>query len=330
MHQTPQVVSTKRKYNVMVFKKICYAASASLLLFSIAQSALAQDLIASQAPIERKQKAVDSLTITRLVEREIIETPSTDLYSSWNTKKIFCYSDNEVPETYKIDLRGFAMPTPSRIVTSRVGYRPRFKRMHKGLDIKVYTGDTIYAAFDGKVRMRDFQPKGFGNVVVLRHNNGLETIYGHLSKHLVQVGQTVKAGQPIGLGGNTGASYGSHLHFETRLVGALIDPEELFDFPNQDIKADYYVFHKYGRGEKGAKTDERFNTPERTREQVLYATSAPSTNTDNTLQGKNYQVKAGETVASIARRLDISVDQLCSINHISRNTRVRPGQILRY
>ena len=82
MHQTPQVVSTKRKYNVMVFNKICCAASASLLLFSIAQSALAQDLIASQAPIERKQKAVDSLTITRLVEREIIETPSTDLYSS--------------------------------------------------------------------------------------------------------------------------------------------------------------------------------------------------------------------------------------------------------
>ncbi|MBR1732823.1 MAG: M23 family metallopeptidase, partial [Alloprevotella sp.] len=171
----------------------------ALLIGLCATTATAQDLIANQAPIDRKQKAVDSLTITRLIEKEALEAPSTDLYTSWNNKQVFCYSEKEVPETYKIDLRGFAMPTPSRIVTSRVGYRPRFKRMHKGLDIKVYTGDTIYAAFDGKIRMRAFQPKGYRNVVVIRHNNGLETLYAHLSKPLVHEGQVLKAGQPIGL-----------------------------------------------------------------------------------------------------------------------------------
>ena len=300
----------------------------STLMLATAGTSSAQDLIARQAPIDIKLKTVDSLSLNKLKQQEFFENPSTDLYTSWNNKNVFCYSDSDVPETYKIDLRGFAMPTTSRKVTSHVGYRPQFRRMHKGLDIKVYTGDTIYAAFSGKVRMRAYQPTGYGNVIVLRHGNGLETIYGHLSKHLVNEGETVRAGQPIGLGGNTGRSFGSHLHFETRLVGALIDPEEIFDFPNQDIKCDYYVFRKNGKNAAGEKTLATANAASNNPTGITTETRDDAAG--ESIAGKFYKVSAGENVASIARKLDISVERLCNANHISRNTRLRPSQILRY
>lgn len=250
--------------------------------------------------------------------------PSGDIYKSWNTTRIFCYSDSEVPETYKIDMRGFHMPTPSRKVTSNFGYRPRFKRMHKGLDIKVYTGDTIYAAFSGRVRVADYQASGYGNVICMRHNNGLETIYGHLSKRLVKEGDYVRAGQPIGLGGNTGRSFGSHLHFETRICGATIDPALLFDFANQDVKCDYYIFHKNGNGQAGSKT---LASKQQDDDDQTVASAA---SVSNDLVGKFHKVVAGETVGSVARKLNISVDLLCRANGISRTSHIKPGQILRY
>ena len=119
-----------------------------------------------------------------------------------------------MPDTFKIDLRHFCMPTPSRVVTSNFGNR--WGRPHKGLDIKVYIGDTIRAAFSGKVRIVRYEAGGYGKYIVIRHPNGLETIYGHLSEQLVSENQSVRAGEVIGLGGNTGRSTGSHLHFEVR------------------------------------------------------------------------------------------------------------------
>ena len=134
------------------------------------------------------------------------------------------------------------MPTPSRVITSNFGRR--WGRRHQGLDIKVYIGDTIRAAFSGKVRVVKYDGNGYGKYIVIRHNNGLETIYGHLSKQIVSPNQTVRAGQPIGLGGNTGRSTGSHLHFETRLAGVALNPALFFDFANQDVTGDYYVFRR--------------------------------------------------------------------------------------
>lgn len=129
-------------------------------------------------------------------------------------------------------MSNYCIPTDHRIVTSHFGYRPAYKRYHKGVDLKVYIGDTVRSAFDGVVRIVRYEPNGYGKYVVIRHYNGLETVYGHLSKHLVHVNDSVKAGDPIGLGGNTGRSTGSHLHFETRLLGEAINPELLFDFIN--------------------------------------------------------------------------------------------------
>lgn len=180
---------------------------------------MGQDLIARQAPIDKKMKAVDSVALNRLIQTEQMETPAADLYEDWNNK--YAHRATELPDTFRIDLRDFCMPTTNRVVTSNFGRR--WGRQHKGIDVKVYIGDTIRAAFSGKVRMVRYDRNGYGNYVVIRHGNGLETIYGHMSKQLVEENQVVAAGEPIGLGGNTGRSTGSHLHFETRLCGVALN-----------------------------------------------------------------------------------------------------------
>ena len=268
-----------------------------------ATPAQAQDLLARQAPVDHRLKAVDSVHIKRLIMNESAgdELISKNLYDdSWETQRVHAYGSKSLPESYKIDLRGFAMPTPSRKVTSRFGYRPRFRREHKGVDVKVNTGDTIYAAFDGKIRVVRFEANGYGNFVVIRHPNGLETVYAHLSKHLVSTNQTVRRGQPIGLGGNTGRSFGSHLHFETRLLGQAINPELMFDFANQDVTGDFFVYHKNG-GNPGK----------------AVATTGW------------YKVKKGDTTASIARANGISEDELCKNNKLTKGEELRADQILR-
>lgn len=308
-----------------------------LLIISSFFSAAAQDLIARQAPIDRRIKAVDSLTINRVIHKASFSNyESNDLYNSWNTSKVHCYANIELPETHRIDLRGFHMPTPSHMVTSHFGYRPTFRRYHKGLDIKVYTGDTIVAAFEGKVRIVGYEASGYGNYVVIRHKNGLETIYGHLSKSIAQIGEVVKAGQLIGLGGNTGRSFGSHLHFETRFLGIAIDPTLLFDFPNQDVTADYFVFnrsdcqgglltHAGGAGNQQdlAQVDHP-NRKEFPNNQPAHPKSQPQ------VTGNFYQVKNGDTLYSISRKIGISVEDISRFNNLGSKPVLHTGQILRY
>ena len=152
-------------------------AAMCLLLAGMGATMHAQDLIARQAPVDRRLRAVDSVSIQRAVERDMQADYADLLYSSWVTNRAHPYAASEVPDSFRIDLRGFCMPTPSRTVTSHYGYRPAFRRMHKGIDVKVYTGDTIVAAFDGKVRVARYDAGGYGYYIVLRHPNALETIY---------------------------------------------------------------------------------------------------------------------------------------------------------
>ena len=188
--------------------------------------------------------------------------------------------------------------------------------MHKGLDIKVYIGDTIRAAFDGKIRVVNYEGSGYGNYVVIRHNNGLETIYGHMSKHLVREDQNVRAGDPIGLGGNTGRSTGSHLHFETRLCGVALNPALMFDFRNQDVTGDFYMFRasRYERegiavnsttGRKqDSYTDEEVGSKSKTasRNEVAQNKSSRSTSSKSRNNVQYHKVVKGETVYSIAHK----------------------------
>lgn len=210
----------------------------ALLLTTITVSATAQDLIARQAPVDRRMKDVNNVSLGTSFANADLNDPASNIYSDWNTKGVRNAAGYVAAGT-RIDLRGFAMPTPSRKLNSPFG--PRWGRNHDGLDIKVYIGDTICAAFDGKVRIVDFSANGYGYYVVIRHPNGLETLYGHMSKQLVKQDQIVRAGQPIGLGGNTGRSTGSHLHFETRLCGVAINPALMFDFEHQDVTADFFT-----------------------------------------------------------------------------------------
>ena len=217
-----------------------YIVLISIVLSFVAAPSFAQDLIAMQAPLDKHMKKLDTLALRSAIEREEAEAPASMLYPEWSNK--YAHRESALPDSFRINLRGFYMPCESRVVTSNYG--ARWGRMHKGIDIKVYIGDTIRAAFSGKVRIVRYEAGGYGKYVVIRHNNGLETVYGHMSAWLVDENQTVRAGQPIGLGGNTGRSTGSHLHFETRLCGMAINPTTFFDFVNQDVVADTYMFRK--------------------------------------------------------------------------------------
>ncbi len=314
----------------MNFRKTFKILAISALLAVSAISAQAQDLLARQAPVDRKMKSVDTIMLKSIAAREEMENPSSDLYQNWDNK--YAHRAIELPDRYRIDLRHFCMPTPSRVITSNFG--SRWGRQHKGLDIKVYIGDSIRAAFSGKVRIVRYEGGGYGKYIVIRHNNGLETIYGHLSAQLVSENQEVRAGEVIGLGGNTGRSTGSHLHFETRLCGVALNPALMFDFRAQDVTGDYYTFDRSTYDSQSAEATRlrgKQDGGSYSREDVTGVYSA----NERTASGLSdqvlyHKVAKGETLESIARKRGVTVDQICKLNHITRSMRVRPGQILRY
>lgn len=310
----------------MYFKRTIKTLAFTALFTITAVTASAQDLLARQAPIDRKMKAVDTLALKNIIHREQVNSPSAQLYKEWSNK--YAHRATNLPDSFLINLKHFCMPTTSKIITSNFGRR--WGRMHKGLDIKVYIGDTIRAAFSGKVRIVRYEANGYGNYVVIRHYNGLETIYGHMSKQLVEENQTVRAGEPIGLGGNTGRSTGSHLHFETRLCGVALNPALMFDFRNQDVTGDTYMFRRdtYDNESELANKD-------RGKVDNDYA----STSKRNSLSKKRnndsediryHKVQRGETLSSIAKKRGTTIEELCRLNHLTKKMRIRPGQILRY
>lgn len=221
-----------------------------------------------------------------------LDNPASYLYPEWSNEYVHKYDDAVLPDTVIISMKGYVMPTDSTRITDKFGYRPRRGRAHLGLDVKVKIGDTIRAAFDGKVRISRYERRGYGHYIVIRHPNGLETVYGHLSRKLVAENDIVHAGDPIGLGGNTGRSTGSHLHFETRILGNAINPAYLFDFPNQKAETDYYIYTRNSR--------------------EVY-----------------YKVRSGDTLSGIAVKTETSVANICKLNGISRNSVLKVGQTLR-
>ena len=310
--------------NIKNIKKFAFIALSMITVTPVA----AQDLLAKQAPVDRKMKSVDSMLLQRIIEQEERMNPSADLYQDWNN--VYAHRETALPDTFRIDLRGFCMPTSSRIVTSNFG--ARWGRQHKGLDIKVYVGDTIRAAFSGKIRIVNYEPKGYGKYVVIRHHNGLETIYGHMSKHLVVENQDVKAGEPIGLGGNTGRSTGSHLHFETRLCGVALNPALMFDFHNQYLTGDFYNFRRSRYAAESAQATRlrgagvtRTNGDDDDSDMAVASSRSSYTPT-----ARYHKVKKGETLQSIARKCHTTVAALCKINRIGKTKRLMPGQILKY
>lgn len=318
---------------------------ALLSMFSI--GSYAQDAIARQAPSDKRMKDIRNVKLYNKIETIDLDNPASDIYTDWTEDFRRC--SGSVPSNYQIDLRGFCMPTTSRKVTSNYGRR--WRKQHEGIDVKVYTGDTIRAAFDGKVRICKYNRGGYGYYIVIRHPNGLETLYGHLSKQIVKKDQIVRAGEPIGLGGNTGKSSGSHLHFETRLLGKPINPALMFDFEHQDITGDYYVVRngKVIKEQELAAATRSANhikvEDEQKHNSSVAATSnkvpAAPTSTESDSQEQpiivpqtkeksiSHSVKKGDTLSAIARKYGTTINKLCELNGIKTNTTLRPGQTLK-
>lgn len=274
-----------------------------------------QDLLAYQTNIDEQIKLKETLDYMDNIFNEE-EEPEMDIYTEgWDSGTVNPYRSSDVPETKKIDVSNFAMPT-NGYVTSPYGYRPRFRRMHKGIDLKVQIGDTIRAAFDGKVRLTKFERKGYGYYVIVRHENGLETVYGHLSKFLVKPDEYVKAGDPIALGGNTGRSTGPHLHFETRYMGYAINPAAIFDFANQTTHTDEFTFNK------STYQNSRDYSPKKKSTKAVASSSKSG-------KSSTVRIKKGDTLSKIAKANGTTVDKLCKLNGISRTTTLTAGKPLK-
>lgn len=196
----------------------------------------------------------------------------------------------------------FTTPINGKI-TSRYG--PRRWRMHYGTDIDLNTGDSLASAFAGKVRIASFR-QGYGYTVVIRHLNGLETLYGHMSRIIVKEGDVVSSGQIIGLGGNTGRSFGSHLHFETRYMSTPFNPEKIIDFESGTLKSDTLLICKqlFGFDGKGG---------------IATKSKAPV----------YYTVKKGNTLSYIAKKYGTTVNSICRLNKITTKTKLQVGRRLR-
>ena len=205
-------------------------------------------------------------------------------------------------------------------VHPRGKFGPRRGRRHQGVDLPLKTGDPIYATFTGKVRMSKYLG-GFGNLIVIRHENGIETFYGHLSKRYVEAGDWVNAGDVIGLGGSSGRSTGPHLHFETRYKGFAFDPQWIIDFKTGKLRQRLFLLKKkffniYSNYEQDFE-DEIKNEEEDKAEDAEKAAM------------KYYTIRSGDTLSKIARNHGTTIKELCRLNGISQNATLKIGKKIR-
>jgi len=292
---------------------------------------------------------------------------------SWNNDICYTTKNNDLSllkDTVWLCLtedsnKGFKIPVPG-VITSRYGIRNG--KNHNGIDLSLKTGDTVSAAWSGKVRYAKYNDGGFGNLVIIRHYNGLETFYAHLSKLLVFPDQDVIAGETIGLGGTTGHSSGPHLHFEVRFYDDPINPEEMIDFANKKLKIENLFVHK-SLFKSGAKPSEYFDDKdveriEPVKEPVKIKDKEPKKEEVKKVEVKKeevkkvevkkeevkkeevkkvevkkvevkkekvkyYMVKSGDTLSEIAARHKLTVSKLCELNGIKSTAILSIGKSLR-
>ncbi len=319
-------------------------------LLTPAQAATVDSIVAMRIRLHRKQIAsvieVDSLSVIdtldsgheavhvvlfanntwRYVRNREIAKDSTIFEKYWDTEKLFPYKDIEyssLPKSVVIQLvdstNGYHTPYKPSPIRSRYG--PRRGRAHQGVDLALKTGEPIYATFSGRVRISQYNRGGYGNLVIIRHDNGLETFYGHLSERMVEPNQWVEAGQIIGLAGSTGRSTGPHLHFETRYYGQSFDPERLIDFKKGTLNREYFLlkrsyFSIYSRAgqdfEDEIANEEQDKKEKAEREAMRY-----------------HKIRSGDTLGAIARKYGTTVGNICRLNGIKSTTILRIGRTLR-
>ena len=239
--------------------------------------------------------------------------PAQSIYGrSWDHSNVDLpkYDHEQMKLGYYLDLVdsscGYVHPIKG-VINSKYGWRR--SRWHKGIDIDLEIGDPVYAAFDGVVRIQRYNRGGFGNYVMIRHYNGVETLYGHLSKSLVKINQSVRAGDIIGYGGSTGRSSGPHLHFEVRLMGQAFDPARIIDFKTYQLKdTQIYVNHTW----------------------FPYIKNGNPKNQVYPAYAKRYhKIRSGDTLFGLSLKYRTSVNTICRMNGIRRTTVLRIGRTLR-
>lgn len=258
---------------------------------------------------------------------------------------------SEFPNPYKMDLKDLQDDISFWLVDSLSEYHCPYQekvyspfgyrhgRRHMGVDLPLKTGTPVVAAFSGKVRMSRYY-KGFGNLVVIRHENGLETFYAHLSKRIANVGDWVSAGQVIGLGGSTGRSTGAHLHFETRYCGFAFDPQWLIDFESGTLRHRLFILKKrfLDAGSKYFPEDDEEDYLIMKEDSTYYAARAAEQELREKEAAKKaaemakaqyYKIRSGDTLGSIAARNHTTVRRLCELNGITTRTTLRIGRSLR-
>lgn len=221
----------------------------------------------------------------------------------------------------------------SGYLTSNYGYRPQFGRMHNGVDISLREGDTVRAAYAGRVVLISNDPDGYGRYVKVKHQNGMETIYAHLNTPLVVSGQHLHAGEPLGLGGATGNATGAHLHFETRLNGIAVDPTAYFDFNRRQAKQNVQspiqddtqttITHKKWETHKHTQNTRKHQP------KIKTETISTANNSKSKIRTGTYRVRRGDTLAKIAREHNMTINEICRINKMSKYTPMYSGKIIR-
>lgn len=213
-----------------------------------------------------------------------------------------------------------------RAVFSKFGYRKG--RRHQGVDLPLPTGTPIKVAFDGRVRA-SLYTKGYGNLVIVRHENGLETYYGHLSKRLVEPGDWVRAGDSIGLGGSTGRSTGPHLHFETRYQGFAFDPQWIINFEDGKLRKNVFVLRR-----SYLDASSRYVSQDLDEEEEIYKTDEEIEAEEKRIAAEKaamrwHTVKNGETVSQIAIKEGVSINKIKQLNPGMNINKIRIGQKIR-
>jgi len=251
-------------------------------------------------------------TIQTIIQKQTKDSlPHVFMTQHWDTINFNPY--DEYRQTYPFGITftdtTYASPVAhKKVVTSRYGWRNR--RAHKGIDIDLVTGDDVMVMLDGKVRaVRTFP--GLGKAVVVRHDNGLETVYGHLSKQTVKVNDVIKKGTVIGKGGNTGNSTGSHLHLIVSYKGVYINPEYLFDFTEENSIRNQEIW-----------INKKWVTPylhsSNRQTSIVIATTYDEAILNEIQQKKIYIVKKGDTLSKIANKYQTSITAICNENAIMK------------
>lgn len=273
----------------------------------------------------------------RLYDELVLDT-SINFIQSWDHEVCYTSELQNDPSMLKDTIwicvedefsEGFFMPF-NGVITSSFGIRKG--KNHNGTDIDLHTGDTVKAAWSGKIRYAKYNEGGFGNLVIIRHDNGLETFYAHLDQHLVVPNMEVKAGDPIGLGGNTGHSFGSHLHFEVRFYDIPIDPEKIIDFGKQEVRDENLLVHEniFKRGYSNSGSNDRhYVAPNVEPGHDQPSVAAMQSSSSSSSSKKYYRIKSGDTLTSIARTHRTTVAKLCQLNGIKESAILQIGRNLR-